>query len=47
MSEWSGGQLQPAHADQVGEDDLLGSSHGGIVEPQPYGRVLVPQATSG
>ena len=22
MSEWSGGQLQPAHADQVGEDDI-------------------------
>ena len=46
MSEWSGGQLQPAHADLVGED-VLGRSHGGIVEPRPYGRVLVPQATSG
>ena len=34
-------------AGQVGEDDLLGSSHGGIVEPRPCGRVLVPQATSG
>ena len=47
MSEWSEGQLQPADADQVGEDDLSGSSHGGIVEPRPCGRVLVPQATSG
>ena len=47
MSEWSRGQLQPVHAGQVGEDDLLGSSHGGIVEPRPCGRVLVPQATSG